>query len=142
MHYKAPTGTPGRRLELELTLWFKCWSHCSAGIFSALSLLCSWDTYDVFNDLCVSLSLGSNDLIFAREGYKLDSLLKQYSSTAQAKIISWKNGLDILLQVWIIHDHMGYNVINMLTARITKTFRYWFPNHFFWQTTFLLSKYT
>ena len=54
---------------------------------------------DDFNDLCVSLSLGSNDLIFAREGYKLDSLLKQYSSTAQAKIISWKNGLDILLHI-------------------------------------------
>ena len=53
---------------------------------------------DDFNDLCASLSLVStNDLICAREGYKLESLLKQHS--AQAKIISWKNGLDILSHV-------------------------------------------
>ena len=52
---------------------------------------------DDFNDLCASLSLGANDLICAREGYKLDSLLKQHS--ARAKIISWKNGLDILSHV-------------------------------------------
>ena len=46
------------------------------------------------NDLCPALSLSANDLVCPRQGYKLESLLKQHC--VQAKIVSWKDGTDLL----------------------------------------------
>ena len=52
---------------------------------------------DGSNDLCVSLFLGSDDVIFPREGYKLASLLDQHC--VQAKVIAWKDGFDIIKHI-------------------------------------------
>ena len=49
---------------------------------------------DGSNDLCLSLYLSSDDVIFPREGYKLASLLDQHC--VQAKVIAWKDGFDII----------------------------------------------
>ena len=48
---------------------------------------------DGSNDICLSLFLGSEDVIFPRVGYKLVELLEQHC--VQAKVIAWKDGFDI-----------------------------------------------
>ena len=52
---------------------------------------------DGSNDLCLSLYLSSDDIVFPREGYKLASLLDQHC--VQANIIAWKDGFDILKHI-------------------------------------------
>ena len=52
---------------------------------------------DGSNDLCLSLYLSSDDVVFPREGYKLLSLLDQHC--VQAKVIAWKDGFDIIKHI-------------------------------------------
>ena len=52
---------------------------------------------DGSNDLCLSLYLSSDDIVFPREGYKLASLLDQHC--VQANVIPWKNGFDIIKHI-------------------------------------------
>ena len=52
---------------------------------------------DGSNDLCPTLILGANDLVFPRQGYSLETKLKQ--NCVQAKILPWKTGLDIMKHI-------------------------------------------
>ena len=52
---------------------------------------------DGSNDICLSLFLGSEDVIFPRVGYKLVELLEQHC--VQAKVIAWKDGFDIMKHI-------------------------------------------
>ena len=52
---------------------------------------------DGSNDICLSLFLGSEDVIFPRVGYKLVELLEQ--NCVQAKVIAWQDGFDIIKHI-------------------------------------------
>ena len=63
---------------------------------------------DGSNDLCLSLYLSSNDIIFPREGYKLASLLDQHC--VQANVITWKDGFDIVKHIQNLQNLMYHKV--------------------------------
>ena len=50
---------------------------------------------DGSNDLCPSLKLGEQDLIFAREGYRLIKKINKGEHPLKAKVVVWGHGDDI-----------------------------------------------
>jgi hypothetical protein len=62
------------------------------------------------NDLCPSLRLSEKDLIFPREGFLLDKLIRdmqnQEDLRLKAKIHTWKTGSDIMR---VISDYLDQN---------------------------------
>lgn len=62
------------------------------------------------NDLCPSLRLSEKDLIFPREGFLLDKLIRdmqnQEDLRLKVKIHTWKTGSDIMR---VISDYLDQN---------------------------------
>ena len=52
---------------------------------------------DGSNDFCVARSLGTKDIVFPREGFKLVSMLEKEPISAQ--VIPWTNGKDVLNKI-------------------------------------------
>ena len=58
---------------------------------------------DGLNDLCSALSLGSNDIVCPRKGFKLESVIKErHFKSIQAALLPWNNGLELLSVLSII----------------------------------------
>ncbi|ELU18039.1 hypothetical protein CAPTEDRAFT_111093 [Capitella teleta] len=58
---------------------------------------------DGSNDLCPSLKLTSNDLVFPRVGYSLAKKVDSYKDKLLAKVVPWSSGLDILKELQKTH---------------------------------------
>lgn len=48
------------------------------------------------NDLCPALRLRSQDIMFARAGYKLEPILREREAEMKAKTFYWEDGIDML----------------------------------------------
>jgi len=58
---------------------------------------------DGLNDLCSAISLGANDIVCPRKGFKLESVIKErHFKSIQAALLPWNNGLDLLNVLSII----------------------------------------
>jgi len=58
---------------------------------------------DGLNDLCSALSLGANDIVCPRKGFKLESAIKErHFKSIQAALLPWNNGLELLNVLSII----------------------------------------
>ena len=68
------------------------------------------NTYDRFiyfgdslNDLCAALSLGANDIVCPRKGFKLENVINEHHfKSVQAALLPWNNGLELLHVLSII----------------------------------------
>ena len=53
---------------------------------------------DGSNDFCVARSLGTKDIVFPREGFKLVAMLEK--EPISAEVIPWTNGKDVMNKIW------------------------------------------